>query len=588
MESELHPFTHISVKNAMVEFLQLIRTSQISKNESEKFLSFVKSILPFPDQMPKNMNTLLKGLNTADYFNRRTICILCEKELQKNQNLCSQYIHALLSNIVSRHSSDIEEYKKFILNPDSQTPYDIPLGKAYQRLLRQYSNENLLTILLHVDGISVVKSTNLKLWICAASLIELPPSLRTRRSNMFLVSIEAQLTNRNVYGHLGTSILDEVVDVSLPRALIIDYAHVSLLRHFRDVIKTVASSLAPAVREKIDVSLRAQRFPYFFHRKMRGVADFSFIKAVELKNLLLYGFIPHFMNHLTIDQLCFISLFTIGVRLFHADNVFTPIISTTANELLCKYYADHHIYFLHHANFVLHLHQHFQDVYEYHGPLSSINTFSQEDFIGYIKKNKNGTTSFENLFAYYYNIDVLLKKFKETNLIRVVDGPLDVCLVRQENPLFHELSNYHQKSCDRNNYCQCIKTFRRCLIFKKMYHSLQYVKRKNTTSYFVKYLFRPGNFEFGSIKVFFQHQQQTYALIQHFQVINAFSDYLKDSRYYGLLKQAIDNFYFVLKKTNITRIVLVEKIQTHMIVFQNIPEKAFILATPISAITEHD
>ncbi|CAF1684484.1 unnamed protein product [Rotaria magnacalcarata] len=110
-----------------------------------------------------------------------------------------------------------------------------------------------------------------------------------RTVNSFYVhSREAQLKSQNIFGHLGISILEYVLDVPLPHEIIIDYAHVSLLRHYRDVIQVVASSLAPAVRQRIDDSLIKQRFPHFFHRNMRGVQDFSFIKAIELKNLLLY------------------------------------------------------------------------------------------------------------------------------------------------------------------------------------------------------------------------------------------------------------------------------------------------------------
>jgi hypothetical protein len=268
----------------------------------------------------------------------------------------------------------------------------------------------------HIEGVHV----------CTARKRQYPytSTVNYRTVNSFYInSRDAHVNNQKVLGHVGISILDEVLDVPLPHGIVIDYAHVSLLRHFRDVTRTVASSLAPSIRQKIDCSLRRQAFPHFFHRKMRGIEDFSFIKATELKNLLLYGFIPHFMHHLTIDQLCFLSLFIIGIRLLHADNVFTPTTSTTANNLLCQYYADHHKYFLHHANFVLHLHQHFHEIYECHGPLSSINTFAQEDFIGYVSKNKNGTTSFENLFAYYYNIDVVLKNSNEKNM-RVVDGKI--------------------------------------------------------------------------------------------------------------------------------------------------------------------
>ncbi|CAF3931397.1 unnamed protein product [Rotaria sp. Silwood1] len=210
---------------------------------------------------------------------------------------------------------------------------------------------------------------------------EVPVHYRTIKS-FSINSKEAQLNNTKVFGHLGTSILDEVFDIPLPRGLIIDYSHVSLLRHFRDVVKTISLSLAPVIRENIDISLRAQVIHHFFNRKLRGVADFSFIKAIELENLLFYGFIPHFMHYITIDQLSFISLFVIGVRLLHADDACDTITSITANKLLCTYYADHSNYFLCHANFVLHLHQHFHKIYELHGPLSSINTFAQKDFIG--------------------------------------------------------------------------------------------------------------------------------------------------------------------------------------------------------------
>lgn len=158
----------------------------------------------------------------------------------------------------------------------------------------------------------------------------------------------------------------------------------------------------------------------------------------------------------------------------------------------------------------------------------------------------------------------------------------------EENSVFPELFNYHKKNCDCNNYHACFKTYHRCLIGKKMYHSLQYVKRKNTISYFIKYAIGGDNFEFGAIKVFFQYKQQTYALVQNFQRVNAFSDYLKESRYYNLLKQSIDTFYFVLKKTNINRFILVKDIEKHMIIFQGILNKDLILATPISSITEHD
>ncbi|CAM4974949.1 unnamed protein product [Rotaria socialis] len=107
-------------------------------------------------------------------------------------------IHGLLTNIVSRLALDIEEYKKLIFNPNQETKFDIPFAKVYQRLIQQHSTENLLTLLLHVDGIGLVKSSKLKLWICDASIIELPPELRYRRANVFLISVYIGYTEPNV------------------------------------------------------------------------------------------------------------------------------------------------------------------------------------------------------------------------------------------------------------------------------------------------------------------------------------------------------------------------------------------------------
>ena len=175
IESELHPFTHISVNNALLKFLQLTRQSQISKKQSDRFLSFIESALPFPNEMPKDMKSLLQKLNVIDYFKKRAVC---GRKLPKNQNLCAQCIqtetkhnayiqdtdvYAPLSNIISKLSVQIKAYRNIIRNPDLQITYDLSFGRAYQYLLQKYPNENLLTSLLHVDGISLVKSTKLKL-----------------------------------------------------------------------------------------------------------------------------------------------------------------------------------------------------------------------------------------------------------------------------------------------------------------------------------------------------------------------------------------------------------------------------------------
>jgi hypothetical protein len=71
---------------------------------------------------------------------------------------------------------------------DRDTTNDIGFNYTHQQLLKQNKNKKFLTLLLHVDGISVPKSSRLKMWLFSSSIIELPPQLRYRRYNMPIIS----------------------------------------------------------------------------------------------------------------------------------------------------------------------------------------------------------------------------------------------------------------------------------------------------------------------------------------------------------------------------------------------------------------
>ena len=91
-------------------------------------------------------------------------------------------------------------------------------------------------------------------------------------------SIEAAETSSKVFGHLGRSILHDLLDIPLPYSIITDYLHVSLLRHTRGIVKQIYASLSPFQRTEFDAGLRAQQFPHIFNRKLRPVCNLSFIK----------------------------------------------------------------------------------------------------------------------------------------------------------------------------------------------------------------------------------------------------------------------------------------------------------------------
>ncbi|CAF3843238.1 unnamed protein product [Rotaria magnacalcarata] len=473
--------------------------------------------------------------------------LICRSQITDKTNIAyvlDTDVLSLLKTTASRLANEIQKYKDYFLHFSQNEAYDIPFAKRYKNLVVQYPGENLLSLILHIDGISLVKSTKLKLWLCSASIVELPPNLRARRKNIILLSMYigytepdiilwlqsnlqintsttpfrlilygiigdcpamklilnmgihskearkrqypyssqtqqrttnsfitngklAEENNSNVFGHLGNSILQGIIDVPLPFSILIDYAHVTLLRHFRGVIQKISSSLAPSVRQQIDVNLRSQAFPHIFNRKLRGIEELSFIKAVELKNLLLYAFIPNFIDNLTTNQIGFLSLLVLGIRLIHADKIFGDNTSLLAHELLTTYYRDNTQYFHNHVNFVLHLHEHLASLYDQHGPLSSINTLAFEDFIGYVSKNRNGTVFQHDLLAYYFNIDVHLRNSMQEKYL-TSDGLFDLFVLSSKDSSFNALVNYHAKKCLCNVMINCVKYYRRYIITNSM------------------------------------------------------------------------------------------------------------------------
>ncbi|CAF1544378.1 unnamed protein product [Rotaria magnacalcarata] len=655
----LHEYTNISLQDASIEFLQLIRRSQISKINANQILLFIKRLLPCPNTAPSNMTNLLNYLNIFNYFTTRKICILCRKDLKHYQAKCNDCLMAeckhvahildtdilsLLTCVVSRLADQIQKYKDSFSNNTYQQPYDIPFAKQYQQLLIKYPEQNLLSLILHVDGASLVKSTKLKLWLFTASIVELPPNIRMKRQNMILISMyigytepdvklwlasslttinnfkkkgvhskeahkrqyryclqiqqrtqntflingeNAEKTSSNIFGHLGVSVLQDIIDIPLPSSVLIDYAHVTLLRHFRDVLRTISSSLSPAIRETIDVSLRTQQFPHTFGRKLRGIDELSYIKAVELRNLLLYAFLPNFIHYLTVNQIGFLSLLVLGIRLIHGDKILGDNTSVLANDLLITYYRDNEKYFQNHLNFVLHLHQHLGSLYDQHGPLCSINTLAYEDFIGYVSKNRNGTVFHHDLLAYYYNIDVYLRNsVQEKN--EISDGLFDSFLLGSSDDLYNVLIKYHAKKCSCNAVQNCTKYYRRCMLRRRIYHSMKYLKKKKTISYFIQFGSAASEFNFGKILFFFSLQGQALALIQHFVYYQRYSTYFKSSCYYDIIKKPIDLYYFVLKETNTYAVIDVHDIITYVIPFKNSEDTSTVVVTPIHFTYEHN
>ena len=394
----------------------------------------------------------------------------------------------------------------------------------------------------------------------------------------------------NEKGHLGLSVLHSLLDIPLPHSVIIDYAHVSLLRHSKSIFIEFYRRSRPLVRNEIDDLIRKQCFPHFFHRKMKPFTDLSFVKATEIRNTLFYGFLPIFYQRAPIDLLTHFGLYITALRLLHGAPILGSKTLKVANDLLVKYYENFSNFYIDLENFVLHLHSHYPTQCNRFGSLSHLGSFGQESLIGYVGSNHTGTRYHGNLICENYSLDFLVHHVLETNDLSTVttDGPFDqdVSFDFKSNDIFLD---FHDQICICSSIDSCMVAFRRCTINQHVFHSLQYKKRQKSVSYLVRFRRTndPLSYMFGNIVIFFRHANLTYALIEKYSIQCLFSDLLSTSRYHRLLVGSIDHFFYVVSRNYFVgyECVVVSRIVDHCILFEC---SDFCIITPLSSYDEHD
>ncbi|CAF3352287.1 unnamed protein product [Rotaria sp. Silwood2] len=301
-------------------------------------------------------------------------------------------------------------------------------------------------------------------------------------------STTASRFKRNEKGHLGVSVVANLLDIQLPYSIIIDYAHASLLRHSKSIFSELYGCLSPAIRNDVDIALAKQPFPHFFHRHMKSFKDLLFIKATEVRNILFYGFLPIFHQHLPLNVTSHFALYISGMRLLHGSPIFGDQTSTIANALLMKYYEDFRLYYHGLENITLHLHSHYKNQHERFGAFSHLGSFGQEGLMGYMESNYTGTRYQGDLIVENYSLDLIIHL--EINdlhsFAKTTDGPFD------KDSNFNFTSNYvfvniHNSECSCRPINRCLTAFRRCVVHRQVYHSMHYKRRQKSIGYFVRY-----------------------------------------------------------------------------------------------------
>ena len=121
-----------------------------------------------------------------------------------------------------------------------------------------------------------------------------------------------------------------------------------------------------------------------------------------------------------------------------------------------------------------------------------------------------------------------------------------------------------------------------------MFHSLNYNKCHSSISYFVQYAFGGDIDEkrFGMIEFLFTCEGKDYALIKHHRAKELFSDTFKNSSYYHLVKELVDQLCFILENSySQFNVILVRQILNHCaVVYKN----DYLFVTNILSYNEHD
>ncbi len=103
-------------------------------------------------------------------------------------------VYDVIQNIVftqtyDRLLSTIKSYREsFTKNETDNETNDIVYNRIY-KILCHYTNHPFISIILHVDGINLDKTSKQHLWILSCALVEVPPNIRIHRQNNLILSL---------------------------------------------------------------------------------------------------------------------------------------------------------------------------------------------------------------------------------------------------------------------------------------------------------------------------------------------------------------------------------------------------------------
>jgi hypothetical protein len=225
----LHRYTDIKTSDFCKQLTEIFRDASISRVCCSRLLLLINSVLPQPHNAPKSLKALHQSMNgerkrlqarplpssnvrqeevfllVEQLFDKRSVCTLCHADLASDQRTCgkcsspaekhvadvfdvnqplvfTRVLDRLLPEIEANHARNISN------DASCQDNNDIMFNDAYRKLRNDHASSPFVSLLLHIDGISLSKSSKLTLWLLSAALVEVPAHRRYHRFNMLVLS----------------------------------------------------------------------------------------------------------------------------------------------------------------------------------------------------------------------------------------------------------------------------------------------------------------------------------------------------------------------------------------------------------------
>ncbi|CAF1301196.1 unnamed protein product, partial [Adineta ricciae] len=140
----------ITVRSATMAIMKFAMSVNLDKSHTVKLLKLVKSILPHANILSTSHHSVLKLFGRTSAFTSKYVCDKCGNDIGEGS-----------SSIKGCFNSNCPYFNQNLMN------------NRFTEIVTMDKQE--LTLILHVDGAPLVRSSQQNLWPLIANIVEIPP-----------------------------------------------------------------------------------------------------------------------------------------------------------------------------------------------------------------------------------------------------------------------------------------------------------------------------------------------------------------------------------------------------------------------------